>query len=250
MLTKAKEFHYHLKDYDPNVFPVKNLNHLQSPVAIDELEMEYRQKVINLIRELPKVFIRNHKDLIRRPIDDIDVDVMSQLNTIAVAIKRLPTKEPLHTQLVNKILSSTNTLFKASEVADTLALNYNTKTAGVTRESILSGLKDINAKIIRHTPEFLIIRANDKTAIEKLGCLTLWCFSIYKGKEGNEYWTGKAGYAKSGYAYVIYDFTKDTEDANFLLVYLPESETLFNASNSKVEVSRLGELGINSSELL
>ena len=72
--------------------------------------------------------------------------------------------------------------------------------------------------------------------MQRIGCTSAWCFSL---PDSQHYWDD---YAQLGYVFVIFDFSKDTEDATFLMVLLPDYYSVFASTNVSLE-----DLGIKDS---
>jgi len=96
--------------------------------------------------------------------------------------------------------------------------------------------KHFNCEVIQKSKNVIVIKINDSEAMEKLGCVSNWCFSR---PNSENYWDD---YATLGFVYLIFNFTVDPDEASSLMIRLPDTGAVYAATNVPIE-----ELGINDS---
>ena len=99
----------------------------------------------------------------------------------------------------------------------------------VDKDQMLDKAENVNADLVMDSGNVVIFKINDYEAMQEMGCYSNWCFS-QAGSE--EHWEN---YAHLGYVYVIYNLNVQTEDARFLMVYLPNVGDLFMSNNQRYE---------------
>jgi len=99
----------------------------------------------------------------------------------------------------------------------------------VDKDQMLDKAENVNADLVMDSGNVVIFKINDYEAMQEMGCYSNWCFS-QAGSE--EHWEN---YAHLGYVYVIYNLNVQTEDARFLMVYLPDVGDLFMSNNQRYE---------------
>lgn len=112
-------------------------------------------------------------------------------------------------------------------------MGFNAGAEESGKDEIIDNLQYIEADLVQDSGDILVIRANDQEAMAQLGCTSLWCFSRPGAQDDWE------SYAPDGYAYVIYDFSKDFEESTFMMTYLPNGNDLYTSTNFPV-----AEIGI------
>lgn len=247
-LKMVRDFYKQAKSYDKNIFPVQydlnsynqqNNSHSDYHHIIDLLEMlREREYAINQLRKLPSIAIRNLKSTIKTPsINKFHFqDIATKLKELNSMLAILPKDEVKRNILINKIFASRNkTLDDVVKTASKISSGFNPVAAELSKKDLIRKINNINADLIQDSGDILVIRANDKEAIEELGCTSLWCFSIYGSN--SDFWES---YAQLGFVYVIFDFAKEYTEANFLMVMLPDSGEVYASTNVP-----LYELGIH-----
>jgi hypothetical protein len=258
----VEEFYEDLKNYNKNVFPVDfdlqeyNAQENERGKHILDLFSQLRERryAINELRRLPAIALGNLKNLIRTPnksrseyyYKDL-ADKIRQLNKFIELLPKpnnhdseevVARKEERRKIFMNKIFASKNTLEDMVKIAQQFAYAFNTKEGEeVEREQVLDNLQYIEAEVAQDTGNVLVIKVNDQEAMEKLGCMSAWCFAR-PGAQGD--WET---YSENlGYVYVIFDFTKDLFDSRFLMTYLP-SGALYVSTNVPIE-----DIGVEDSD--
>ena len=240
-----------LKGYNKNVFPLKyDLQKYNAQASgrgmhiLDLAEMlTSRQRAINVLRKLPSVAIDNLKKIIREPRNHkYDFDkIYEDLSHLKVSLEYIPgpsryddeestkKKEIRRNMMLNKIFASNNSLEQMVAISGQFANAFNVNADESPKEEIIDNLEYIEADLVQNSGDILVIKANDQEAISKLGCTSMWCFSRPGGEQE---WQD---YAQRGYVYVIYDFSKDFDDALFMMTYLPDSGEIYSSINVPIE---------------
>jgi hypothetical protein len=249
-----QEFYDDLKNYNKNVFPVEfdlqeyNAQENERGKHILDLFSQLRERryAVNELRKLPAIALRNFKDLIRTPNKSRSEyyykDLADKLRELNKFIELLPKpgrfddeevaarKEERRNIFMNKIFASKNTLEDMVKIAQQFAYAFNTNEGEeIEREQVIDNLQYIEAELVQDTGKVLVIKVNDQEAMEKLGCMSAWCFARPGAQSYWETYTDNLGYC-----YVIFDFSKDTFDSRFLMTYLPNG-ALYVSTNVPVE---------------
>lgn len=243
-ITKlAEAFYQYLKEYDKNLFPVKYdlfsySEDQDRPHHITDLYSILRERhyLVQNFKKLPSIAIRNLKSLTKVPTDQeyalgfIDKKIIE----LVKAIKFIP-KTKKGEVILQKIFNSKNNLDTMLAVAKNYAHAF-TELSDENKEDLLDVLPMLDADVIQNSDNILVIQVNDQEAMERIGCTSVWCFAR-PNSEG--YWDD---YAPLGYVYVIFNFALETDDAKFLMVYLPDSGEVYVSTNVP-----LSEVGIDNS---
>ena len=155
--------------------------------------------------------------------------IYNDLKEINELVIRLP--KAYSENLIKKMFSSVVNFEDVKKNVKNISnsLSFIDEDNRVEKEFLLEGLQYYNADLILDKGDVVVVKANDAEAIRNLGCFSSWCFSQFGGEH---YW---GEYATLGYVYVIYDFSKDTEDARFLMVYLPDGGGVYLSNNIPFE---------------
>jgi Acetyltransferase (GNAT) domain len=238
----ASVFYNYLKHYNKSSFSLaKDLFYYSDenndPYHISDLfellrERHYAEKNF---RELPSLAQRNLGYLKRGPYTyKYDLSNIAQKEYKLKELLDFIPKTEKGQILLKKIYSQKN-LDGMIELAE----HYNKAFSGEEgedKDELLDALETLNAKVIQNTNDILVIRVNDYEAMKRIGCTSTWCFSR---PNAEQYWDD---YAVYGFVYVIFDFSKDFDDATFLMTLLPDSDSVYGSSNFE-----LSELGIDNS---
>lgn len=257
-----QEFYDDLKNYNKNVFPVEfdlqEYNAQENEIGKHVLDLfsqlRERRYAVNEYRKLPAIALRNLKDIVRTPNKSRSEyyfkDLADKLRKLNKFIELLPKpgrfddeetaarKEERRNIFMNKIFASKNTLDNMVKIAEQFAYAFNTHVdEEMDKEQVIENLQYIEAELVQDTGDVLVIKAKDQEAMEKLGCMSAWCFAR-PGAQGDwETYTDNIGYC-----YVIFDFSKDMFDSKFLMTYLPSGE-LYVSTNVPIE-----DVGVDDSD--
>lgn len=258
-MKMLKEFYENLKNYNKVIFPVagnlEDYNAQKNERAFHILELysmlKERKKAVEEWNKLPSIGKRNLQAISKQTYNNeyYFSDIAKKLRDLNYYVERMPgpskwddeetakRKTDKHNMMLNKIFASTNSLDQMVKNAEQFAMAFNLGVDEMGKDEIIDNLQYIEAQVVQNTKDILVIRADDQEAMSKLGCTSLWCFSR-PGAEGD--WNT---YAPLGYAYVIYNFDKDFEDATFMMTYLPDTGAVYSSTNIPIE-----ELGISNPE--
>ena len=233
------DFYQYLKTYDKNVFPVAYNLEDYSALTNDNnkhiLELfsclKERQTTINELNKLPSIGRRNLTSLIRTPQNSEYgfKDISQKLALLNRNIQYLPKNSEKYDSILNKIFNSKNSLKDMVETAEHFVNAFNQYTEDISKEDIIEHLDYIDADLVQNSNNILVIKVNDSEAMQTIGCSSLWCFSR-PNSEG--FWDDYAGL---GYVFVIFDFNRDTDDALFMMVLLPDTDTVYSSTNIPIE---------------
>lgn len=234
-------FHEYLENYDKNVFPIvgnltdygidkSNDFHIFNLFAL----LQKRSYAVSALRKLPSIVARNIRDTIRTPQKNEYAfdEIAKKLNDLAGLIKVIPDNEKTR-GIRDKIFTSKNGLDGMIAVAKQFQHKFTAGEA-VPRDETIYLAHHNGSDIIQDTEDILVVRVNSNEAMQELSCTSLWCFSRPSSKD---FWYQ---YAPDGFVYLIFDFTKDYDDATFMLVYLPDSSEVYVSTNVP-----LADVGIN-----
>lgn len=241
IIRLGEMFYEYLKGYDKNIFPVKyDLQQYSADAPTNEkhvLELfailKERHHLVQTFRKLPSIGIRNLKPL-TKTVGEYQYqfkDIDRKVSELESNVKSIPNTEKGQ-KVLNKIFNSRNNLDRMLEISKHYAHAF-TMGSDENREDLLEAIEMLNADVVQNTDRLLAVRVNDQEAMQRIGCTSAWCFSL---PNSVGYWEE---YAPLGYVYVIFDFDKDTEDATFLMVLLPDYYSVFASTNVPLE-----ELGI------
>jgi hypothetical protein len=244
VIKLCKMFHEYLMEYDKNLFPAPGILEdygLNKPDNFHILTLfgilKERHYLVKQWNELPGIVKRN---LIKPMKDEIKLAYGSKdrtyleyeyekltddLKEINKLLPRLPKSSA--ESMIKKIFSSVKSMSDIQKTVKNISntLSFIDDDNRVEKESLLDNLQYYNVDLILDKNNVVVVKANDVESIQHLGCFSSWCFSQFGG-EG--YWDE---YAPDGYVYVIFDFNKDTEDARFLMTFLPDSHALYLSNN-------------------
>lgn len=233
------DFYQYLKTYDKNVFPVAYNLEDYSALTNDNnkhiLELfsclKERETAIKQLSKLPSIGRRNLGSLIRTPQNSEYgfKDVAEKLSNLNKQIERLPKNSEKYDSILNKIFNSKNSLKDMVETAEHFVNAFNQYTEDISKEDIIEHLDYIDADLIQNSNNILVIKVNDYEAMQTIGCSSLWCFSR---PNSESFWDD---YARLGYVFVIFDFNRDTDDALFMMVLLPDTDTVYSSTNIPIE---------------
>lgn len=237
-LQLAKNLHTYLINYNKNSLPlafepIQYSAGKDGPMHILDLYgcLNYRAQAVKQLQRLPSQVTRNLKGILNKPESNEYgfKHIGDKFRELAGFLEVLPKNENKRAEILNKIASSNHNIDQMIEVAKHFAYAFTGNEDEVPRDQVLGTVKQIDADIVQQTPTLLVIRVNDNEAMERLGCTTTWCFAR-PNSEG--FWND---YAYLGYVYVIFDFSKDIDDATFLMTYLPGDGTTYASTNVPLE---------------
>ncbi len=230
-------------NYDKNVLPLQyEFSQYDAenngPFNIIDLYscLDWRNLGIRRLKELPSLILRNLKPTIRKPESSEYAfkEVVEDIGRLRDALKTLPKDEKKRANLIKKIAASKNNLKQMVEIAQHFAHAFTGNEEEFSKDQLLSIIEDIEAEVLQNTNNLLVVKVNSFEAMQSLACTSTWCFAR---PSGESYWDD---YAQLGYIDLIFDFSKDFDDALFLITYIPGSTEIYASTNVPLE-----DLGID-----
>ena len=243
----VKPFHQWLKTYNKNVFPVAGDLQSYNPQTNTRGEhildlwsmLKNREFAIEKLKELPSIAVRNLKNIIRIPNDEYGFKIIGEkLAYLSRTIKNFPNNNDRRESLLKKVFNSKHTLQQMVDTATNFSYGFNSGAEEVGKQEVIETCRENNADIIQNEDDLLVIRVNDQETMSVIGCTSLWCFS----RPHNE--SDWDSYAPNGFAFVVFDFSKEYDDALFMTTVLDSGE-VYTSTNVPVE-----DVGLVSSEFL
>lgn len=214
-----KSYYEQLKSYNKNVFPIKGLN-ITGVKNTNELigSLNERGKILEEMKKLPSVAIRNLKNDIRkeRSYDELR-SYQHDLNYFVGHLSLLDNRdEKMKDAVLRKMFKSYTTIEDLSAFIQ-------------EKESLLGGLsftknkvKDIcdeyysGCRIVYDKENIMVVEIDEPRGMARIGCNSLWCFSYGKGNNWNQF----NSYSTNGIVYVIIDFNYKPDTLDFMHVLI------------------------------
>lgn len=246
-LKKVKSYYEQLKNYNKNVFPIKNLD-LNNTKDIWDLikSLDNRNKIIEIFKKFPSIAVRNLKNEIRIPRDSKEfLNLKNDLEYIKSHLSFMSNKkEEVRNKIMQKIFKS-NTSIK--DILDFVEEKENLiggeKITKKQVRDIVNNNYHYELEIVYDKGNIMIIDVTGVHGIKDIGCNSLWCFTYGSGFE-NAYrqWNN---YSTNDHVYVIIDFSQNPDDKDFMYVLIKplldeynedddEEIGLFDLTNEKV----------------
>lgn len=216
---RMRQFHNQLKEYNKNVFPIKGFN-INGVPDIWELilALNERARILEKIKTLPSIAIRNMKNDIRQERDSSDMSAYRDaLGHFLAYYSMLNNRDPrLRKDIENKMFTANVTLDDLlSFVEEKQNLVGGKKfTKGIIKKLVKEN--DYDMEIVFESGNVMAVDVQSPDAIKKIGCNSLWCFTYGKGFE-NAYrdWNN---YSTNDHVYVIIDFSEPSDSPEFMHV--------------------------------
>lgn len=259
-ITFMGDFYSYLKTYDKNVLPVvhdiNNYTALTNERGVHVLDLfsclKNRSRAILNLNKLPSTAKRNLQNVIRKPESNehgfqILGDKFRDLNN---SLTNLPKDDAKRQMLMGKIFTSKNSLDQMIDMANHYSFAFNSRGEETSKDDLIANLEYINADLIQNSENILVVKVNDYESMQDIGCTSAWCFSQ---PDSDNYWND---YASLGYVFVIFDFSKDFDDATFMMTYLPVTSEVYASTNVSLdaldiddEFDYLSSIGVDTSLL-
>lgn len=216
---KIKSFYQQLKSYNKNVFPIEGLN-VNGVGDIWSLIQALKQRatILEKIKELPSVAIRNMRADIRTPRSGNEMNhYRDRLEYFLAHYSFLGNRSEELKRFVEK------KMFKSGVDIEQLVDFAEEK------ENLLGGkkfdkdvIKDIisdnnhsELEIIYEKDNIMIVEVSGPYGIKDIGCNSLWCFTYGEGYSRN--WSQ---HSYNDTVYVIIDFDEPTDSKDFMNVVI------------------------------
>lgn len=231
------KIHKDLVNYNKNVFPIKNFN-LYNPENHDYYYILInRSKIIDNIKKLPSIAIRNLK---------ADIRTERNANEMHTYEDHLSYFLAHYSMLGNRdekmIENITKKMFKSNITLDQLLKFVEDKEnllGGVdfNRDTITEIIEDSygDMTLVFDKNDVLVIKVESAEAIKAIGCNSVWCFTY-----GDDNYKNWYNYSENGTVFVIINLKEATNSEEFMWVLIKSLEKkydeddyypLFNMSN-------------------
>lgn len=226
-----KKAHHNLKTYNKNVFPLKDLYHKDyytHPLG-NMHDMETRVRLIEKIKNFPSLWLRNLKDDIRKPRNDMEFKMLNEtINKIESSLKLIYKIKPEQQEkIIKKVFSSKFTTFEEIQKRlDDTTIPYLSEDSTV--DELIEKIEDMGgeAEIVYNENNILVVIIKSSNAMQYIGCSSQWCFA-----NGSGHWED---YTNHGYATIVFNFNEDPYEANRMVVVLDTGE-VYNMYNDYME---------------
>lgn len=236
MLKALPSIHTQLLNYNPNVFPIKDFDMLNSNnnselynILVD------RGHIIDKLKTLPSIAIRNMKNDIRTPRDSNEMRSYFDSISYFIAQFSLLTNrdEKLREKIYKKMFKSNITINDLSRFADEKENLLGGKE--FTKQDIINLIEDnpYDMSIIFDKNNVIVVKVESAEAIKKIGCNSFWCFTY--GENNYRDWNN---YSYNGLVYVIINFSMPTDDPEFMYTLIKplQPERYYNNENNEHEI--------------
>jgi len=218
---KIRGYHNQFKEYDKNVFPIKNFNINGVSDIWDFIRaLKERATILELIKQLPSVATRNMRGDIRTERDSGELrEYKSNLEHVLSHLQLLSNRsEKMKQSITDKMFSSKNVsledLMNFVEEKENLLGG-----AKVTKNQIKKVVSENDElEIIYSKGDVMVVEVTGPDGIKNIGCTSLWCFTYGSGFDGA--WRNWNNYSTNGYVYVIIDFSEQTDSPDFMHVLI------------------------------
>lgn len=217
-LRQIKGYYLQLKSYNKNIFPINGLdingvdkNNVWNIIR----SLRYRAKIIENIKKLPSIALRNMRNDIRTPRNSNELQEYDRLLEYFLGYyELLSNRDGRYKKAIE------NKMFRANITISDL-LNFAEE-----KENLLGGKKFsiINIKkivqeyqneldIVYNQKNIMVIDVTSPEGIKAIGCNSLWCFTYGTGFESA--YRNWSQYSTNGHVYVIINFTKESDMSGF-----------------------------------
>lgn len=218
-LRDLKNTYLQLKNYNKNVFPISdfNINGVSDVFAFTR-SLKSREKIIENMKKLPSVAIRNLKEEIRKPMNESELyEYNDKLEYFLAHYYFLSNRDgKIKKKIEDKMFKSNITLsdllgFVEEKQNLIGGVNYSRKMI----QKIVSE-NEYDLEIVYNSGNVMVIDVTDPAGIKAIGCNSLWCFTY--GQAAN--WDQWSRYSTNGHVYAIIDFSKATDSQDFMYVLI------------------------------
>jgi hypothetical protein len=229
---RMRQFHNQLKTYNKNVFPITGLN-INGVKDVWDLirSLKERASILEMLKKMPSIAIRNMKDEIREVRSSSDLQ--SYRNSLEYFLSHyslLGNRDPkLRRNIENKMFTAGITLDKLLRFVDDKENLLGG--AKFTRNSIKKIVKENSQnelEIIYDKGNYMVVEVVGPHGIKEIGCNSLWCFTYGSGFDGA--WRQWNNYSTNGIVYAIIDFSVPSDSPDFMHVLIKPLD--YNADSS------------------
>ena len=215
-----KQAYSQLKTYNKNYFPIEDFDK-NNLTNINLYTFGERGKVIEHMKKLPPVAIRNMKEDIRKERSSQEFsEYEDQLENFLSGYAQLSNRpEKIRRAIIQKMFKNNVTL---DDVTDFMRDKFNL-IGGIpyTKKMINKIIKedekayDSQLTLIYDENNIMVIQVEGPEGIKKIGSNTLWCFTY-----GENSWDTWIKYSTNDVAYVFINFKVKSDDEGFMYVLI------------------------------
>jgi hypothetical protein len=224
---KIKSYYNQLKEYNKNVFPIKDFNINGVKDTWDLIKcLNDREEILEEIKKFPSIALRNLKEDIRTPRNSEEfIKVKNYIKEILLQLSYLSNRESNVVEKIKQKIFKSGTSFR--DISYFLDEKQNLLGGEIiTKKQIKEIAEDsYDIEIVYDQGKIMVLEITDVNGIKQVGCNSLWCFTY--GHDFNNAYRNWNNYSTNGYIYVIIDFSKKSDEADFMMVLtkpFPETE--------------------------
>lgn len=219
-LRELKSLYIQMKEYNKNVFPIKNLFNYSTTkdILFIKSALKQRKTIIELIKKLPSIAVRNLKNDIRQERDYPELqNYRSDLEYFVAHMELLNNRsDRMKNVVLNKMFKSNTTLedlMSFIEEKENLLGGYKYSKNAIKK--IISE-NNYDLKLIYESGDIVVVDVTGPDGIKKIGCNSVWCFTYGNGFD-NAYrnWNN---YSTNDHVYVIINFAYPSDSTEFMHV--------------------------------
>ena len=207
------KIHTQLLDYNKNVIPIKDFDMLNSNNTDYYYSLINRGKIIDKLKELPSVAVRNMKNDIRKVRNSKELDqYRNDIEYFMVHFSLLGNREEkLRKKIYDKMFKSNITLEDLLRFVDQKENLLGGKE--FTKQDIITLIEESydDMSIVYDENDVMVVKVESAEAIKEIGCNSFWCFTY--GKDNYKNWNE---YSYNGLVYVIINFKLPSDDVEFM----------------------------------
>lgn len=231
---KVKSYYTQLKEYNKNIFPIKDLNINNTKDVWGLIRcLNDRAEILEKIKKFPSIALRNLKADIKTPRDSKEFRILKKdIEDILLKLSFLSNRESNVVEKIKQKIFKSGTSFE--DISNFLDEKQNLIGGGViSKKQIKEIVEDsYDIDIVYDQGKIMILEITDIEGIKEIGCNSLWCFTY--GQDFNKAYKDWDKYSTNGYVYVIVDFSKKSDEADFMMVLtkpFPETEEQIGEEN-------------------
>jgi hypothetical protein len=223
------QIHKDLVEYNKNVLPIKDFDLYNTKNKDYYYILLNRHKIIENLKKLPSVAIRNLKNDIRTERDEKEMHTYDDhLSYFLALYSMLGNRDNEMTEkIMKKMFKSNITLDKLINFVD----DKENLLGGVdfNRDTITELVEDSygDMSIIFDKNDVLVIKVESADAIKEIGCNSLWCFTY--GENNYHSWNN---FSYNGIVYVIINLKESSESEEFMWVLITPLEKKYGDNDN------------------
>lgn len=226
IMEVLRDLYEQIKNYNKNTFPIKGFDITKKNDNL-YFELDVRGKIIDTMRKLPKVAIRNLKNEIRqeRSYGELS-NYLHLLEYFSGLYSMLGNRDDeLKEKILKKMFKSNMTIDKLVDFVDEKENLLGGKE--FTKEMIQEIISDndYDLRTIYDKEKIMVVEVSSLDGIKLIGCNSLWCFTY-----GHSY-NAWHNYSTNGIVYVIIDFNCTSDDSQFMYVLIKPLEKKYTEDN-------------------